>query len=237
MQPSQASQASQARPWSETDFKARVASFSAMRWFAKPRSISAAECARFGWINDAAIANRLRCAAGCSATIDFPHQFEQQMRQVEAAALEFRTILASAHSEFCPWNANPSPLDFLGEAAFRSVEEGRMMPRGPPIRTDSAAVSSRPSFFSSGVLSEPSFTASEVMSFLEVSISAFDARLSSIDALLAVHNSAQPISLSGAFLREVVRRPLSMICSVCWLFHVSVSASMSVCHLFPVSVC
>jgi hypothetical protein len=199
-------QASQARPWCETDFKARIATFSVMRWFAKPRSISAAECARFGWINDAAFANRLRCAAGCSAAIDFPHRFEQTTRQVEAAALEFRETLASAHSEFCPWNKNPSPLEFLGTAAFQSEKEEE--PRAPLTRANSVPAgedAQRPSLLSSGVLSALSFTASEVLSFLEASANTFEARLSGIDESLAARNSAEPITLSGAFLRELVR--------------------------------
>ena len=39
------------RPWDHAHFLARVRSFCTSWWFAKPREISALECARHGWSN------------------------------------------------------------------------------------------------------------------------------------------------------------------------------------------
>ena len=57
-----------ARPWSYTDYKYRVMTFSkTANWFCKPNAISPLVCARFGWVNNNSV-DVLYCHS-CSRSI------------------------------------------------------------------------------------------------------------------------------------------------------------------------
>lgn len=54
------------RPWSRVDFAVRCATYTLGRWFGKPLAVGPMECARHGWLSDAA--DMLRCES-CAARL------------------------------------------------------------------------------------------------------------------------------------------------------------------------
>ncbi|XP_050236868.1 uncharacterized protein LOC126686712 [Mercurialis annua] len=91
------------RPWDRGDLMRRVATFKSMTWFAKPKAVSAVNCARRGWINlDTDI---IGCEA-CGARLLFSTPSSWAQQQVEKAALVFSLKLDNGHKLHCPWIDN-----------------------------------------------------------------------------------------------------------------------------------
>ncbi|KAJ9174095.1 hypothetical protein P3X46_017161 [Hevea brasiliensis] len=91
------------RPWDRGDLMRRVATFRSMTWFAKPKVVSAVNCARRGWINlDMDI---IGCEA-CAARLLFSTPLSWTQQQVEKAAMVFSLKLDSGHKLLCPWIDN-----------------------------------------------------------------------------------------------------------------------------------
>ncbi|XP_016471021.2 uncharacterized protein LOC107793231 [Nicotiana tabacum] len=91
------------RPWDRDDLFTRIATFKAMTWFAKPKAISAVNCARRGWIN--VDMDTIACeACGSRMLFSTPPSWSQQ--QIEKAALVFSLKLDSGHKLLCPWIDN-----------------------------------------------------------------------------------------------------------------------------------
>ncbi|KAG5221790.1 C3HC zinc finger [Salix suchowensis] len=91
------------RPWDRGDLMRRLATYKSMTWFAKPKVVSAVNCARRGWINlDIDI---IACeACGTRLLFSTPSSWSQQ--QVEKAALVFSFKLDNGHKLLCPWIDN-----------------------------------------------------------------------------------------------------------------------------------
>uniref|UniRef100_A0A6N2KSF5 C3HC-type domain-containing protein n=1 Tax=Salix viminalis TaxID=40686 RepID=A0A6N2KSF5_SALVM len=91
------------RPWDRGDLMRRLATYKSMTWFAKPKVVSAVNCARRGWINlDIDI---IACeACGTRLLFSTPSSWSQQ--QVEKAALVFSFKLDNGHKPLCPWIDN-----------------------------------------------------------------------------------------------------------------------------------
>ncbi|GAY60525.1 hypothetical protein CUMW_202680 [Citrus unshiu] len=83
------SEAPLCRPWDRGDLMRRVATFKSMTWFAKPKVVSAVNCARRGWIN--VDTDTIACES-CGA--------------LEKAALVFSLKLDNGHKLLCPWIDN-----------------------------------------------------------------------------------------------------------------------------------
>ncbi|GAV62826.1 zf-C3HC domain-containing protein [Cephalotus follicularis] len=91
------------RPWDRGDLMRRVATFKSMTWFAKPKVVSAVNCARRGWVNvDMDIISCESC--GARLQLSTPSSWTQQ--QVEKAALVFSLKLDNSHKLLCPWIDN-----------------------------------------------------------------------------------------------------------------------------------
>jgi len=106
------------RPHHYEDFLTRMRSFKSSTWFAKPDCISATQCARFGWVNDAS--DRLCCTFCQSSLIHARDDTTGQALQQQ---------LRSAHQATCPWNQPGacSPAMFLSppqSECMGSVLEG-----------------------------------------------------------------------------------------------------------------
>ncbi|KAJ4830394.1 hypothetical protein Tsubulata_033983 [Turnera subulata] len=128
-----ASSAPACRPWDRGDLMRRLATFKSMTWFAKPKVVSAVNCARRGWIN--VDMDTIACEA-CGARLFFttPASWSQQQGMhclftsyflIEKAALVFSLQLDKGHKLLCPWIDNaceerlaefpPTPLEVLVE--------------------------------------------------------------------------------------------------------------------------
>lgn len=91
------------RPWDRDDLFTRIATFKAMTWFAKPKAISAVNCARRGWIN--VDMDTIACeACGSRMLFSTPPSWSQQ--QIDKVALVFSLKLDSGHKLLCPWIDN-----------------------------------------------------------------------------------------------------------------------------------
>ena len=86
------------RPNEYSDFAARLRSFRAFTWFAKPAQIGPLQCARWGWKNSAK--DTLHCS-GCETHLS------------GAALGQDAAQLNTAHGSFCPWRDDPCPPSFL----------------------------------------------------------------------------------------------------------------------------
>ncbi|KAI4344036.1 hypothetical protein L6164_011313 [Bauhinia variegata] len=110
------------RPWDRGDFMRRLATFKSITWFAKPKVVSAVNCARRGWINvDVDI---IACEA-CGTRLLFSTPASWNQQQVEKAALVFSLKLDNGHKLLCPW---------IDNACDETV--ARFPPTPPPILVD-----------------------------------------------------------------------------------------------------
>ncbi|XP_030474648.2 uncharacterized protein LOC115692037 isoform X1 [Syzygium oleosum] len=101
--PAGSSQAPECRPWDRGDLMRRLSTFKSMTWFAKPKAVSAVNCARRGWVNvDMDI---IACEA-CGARVLFSTPSSWSREQVEKAALVFSLKLDNGHKLLCPWTNN-----------------------------------------------------------------------------------------------------------------------------------
>ncbi|XP_020226540.1 uncharacterized protein LOC109808107 [Cajanus cajan] len=91
------------RPWDRADFMRRLATFKSISWFAKPKMVSAVNCARRGWIN--VDIDTIACEA-CGARLLFSTPASWNQQQVEKAALVFSLKLNNGHKVHCPWIDN-----------------------------------------------------------------------------------------------------------------------------------
>ncbi|XP_054822448.1 uncharacterized protein LOC129320830 isoform X2 [Prosopis cineraria] len=91
------------RPWDRGDFIKRLATFKSISWFAKPKVVSAVNCARRGWIS--VDIDTIACEA-CGARLLFHTPASWNQQQVEKAALVFSLKLDSGHKLLCPWRGN-----------------------------------------------------------------------------------------------------------------------------------
>ncbi|KAK7330215.1 hypothetical protein VNO77_24402 [Canavalia gladiata] len=91
------------RPWDRGDFMRRLATFKSISWFAKPKIVSAVNCARRGWIN--VDIDTIVCEA-CGARLLFSTPASWNQQQVEKAALVFSLKLDNGHKLLCPWIDN-----------------------------------------------------------------------------------------------------------------------------------
>ncbi|KAK7265035.1 hypothetical protein RJT34_32651 [Clitoria ternatea] len=98
-----ASQGSLCRPWDRGDFMRRLATFKSISWFAKPKVVSAVNCARRGWVN--VDIDTIACEA-CGARLLFSTPASWNQQQVEKAALVFSLKLDNGHKLLCPWIDN-----------------------------------------------------------------------------------------------------------------------------------
>ncbi|KAK7388787.1 hypothetical protein VNO78_23614 [Psophocarpus tetragonolobus] len=125
-QPSSASdkalQGSLCRPWDRGDFMRRLATFKSMSWFAKPKIVSAVNCASRGWIN--VDIDTIVCEA-CGARLLFSTSASWNQQQVEKAALVFSLKLDNGHKLLCPW---------IDNACNETL--ARFPPTTPPILVD-----------------------------------------------------------------------------------------------------
>ncbi|WCJ22016.1 C3HC zinc finger-like [Euphorbia peplus] len=91
------------RPWDRGDLMRRMATFKSMTWFAKPKVVSAVNCARKGWVNlDVDI---IGCEA-CGSRLLFSAPSSWTQQQVEKAAMVFSLKLDNRHKLQCPWINN-----------------------------------------------------------------------------------------------------------------------------------
>lgn len=93
----------QCRPWDRRDLMRRLATFKAMTWFGKPKTVSAVNCARRGWIN---VEMDVICCEACGARLLFSTPSSWNMQQVEKAAAVFSLKLDNGHKLLCPWINN-----------------------------------------------------------------------------------------------------------------------------------
>ncbi|KAI3440539.1 C3HC-type domain-containing protein [Psidium guajava] len=101
--PAGSSQTPECRPWDRGDLMRRLSTFKSMTWFAKPKAVSAVNCARRGWVNvDMDI---IACEA-CGARVLFSTPSSWSREQVEKAALVFSLKLDNGHKLLCPWIDN-----------------------------------------------------------------------------------------------------------------------------------
>ncbi|KAF7806320.1 NIPA-like protein [Senna tora] len=121
-QQSSAPSGAQCRPWDRGDFMKRLATFKSISWFAKPKVVSAVNCARRGWIN--VDVDTIACES-CGARLFFSTPASWNKQQVEKAALVFSLKLDSGHKLLCPWVDN---------ACDESV--ARFPPTPPPVLVD-----------------------------------------------------------------------------------------------------
>ncbi|CAN0891507.1 Zinc finger C3HC-type protein 1 [Linum grandiflorum] len=91
------------RPWDRGDLMRRLATFKSMTWFAKPKVVSAVNCARRGWIN---VETDIIACESCGARLLFSTPSSWGQQQVEKAALVFSLKLDSGHKLLCPWVDN-----------------------------------------------------------------------------------------------------------------------------------
>lgn len=115
------------RPWSRSDFLARLATFQTSSWFNKPSLLSPVECARFGWVNDGVdILHCNSCDAYLSGTIQtgldansgkqfILHSifFYIAVFLVAAVAAKLHSQLNESHQHLCPWRDNCSGTDIV----------------------------------------------------------------------------------------------------------------------------
>ncbi|XP_061364665.1 uncharacterized protein LOC133308089 [Gastrolobium bilobum] len=103
-QPSSATaQAPLCRPWDRGDFMRRLATFKSISWFAKPKVVSAVNCARRGWIN--VDIDTIACEV-CGSRLLFSTPASWNQQQLEKAALVFSLKLDNGHKLLCPWIDN-----------------------------------------------------------------------------------------------------------------------------------
>ncbi|XP_030521647.2 uncharacterized protein LOC115734832 isoform X2 [Rhodamnia argentea] len=101
--PAGSSQAPECRPWDRGDLMRRLSTFKSMTWFAKPKAVSALNCARRGWVN--VDMDTIACEA-CGARVLFSTPLSWSREQVEKAALVFSLKLDNGHKSLCPWIDN-----------------------------------------------------------------------------------------------------------------------------------
>lgn len=89
------------RPWNYSDFLERLSTFTSMRWFAKPSSISALECARCGWTNEGT--DMLACSF---CKVQLWHYFD------DFNGSRLQELLTTSHETTCGWSNNFSPVSF-----------------------------------------------------------------------------------------------------------------------------
>jgi len=91
------------RPWDKGDFYRRLATYTSLNWFNKPKELWPTACARYGWINVSY--DTLRCE-NCLAklVISFGSQ------QATSSAMDrCKKALRDQHSESCLWRRFQSP--------------------------------------------------------------------------------------------------------------------------------
>lgn len=91
------------RPWDRGDLMRRLATFKSMTWFAKPKVISAVNCARRGWIN---VEMDIIACEACGARLLFSNPSSWTRQQIEKAAAVFSLKLDNGHKILCPWVDN-----------------------------------------------------------------------------------------------------------------------------------
>uniref|UniRef100_A0A5B7BCB4 C3HC-type domain-containing protein n=1 Tax=Davidia involucrata TaxID=16924 RepID=A0A5B7BCB4_DAVIN len=91
------------RPWDRGDLMRRLATFKSMTWFAKPKVVSAVNCARRGWVN---VEMDIIACESCGVRLLFSTPSSWTQQQVEKAALVFSLKLDNGHKLLCPWNNN-----------------------------------------------------------------------------------------------------------------------------------
>ncbi|XVF08430.1 hypothetical protein REPUB_Repub07fG0003000 [Reevesia pubescens] len=91
------------RPWDRGDLLRRLSTFKSMTWFAKPKVVSAVNCARRGWVN---VDMDIIACESCGARLFFSTPPYWTPQQVEKAALVFSLKLDSGHNLLCPWIDN-----------------------------------------------------------------------------------------------------------------------------------
>ncbi|XVE63911.1 hypothetical protein DITRI_Ditri07aG0059100 [Diplodiscus trichospermus] len=74
-----------------------------MTWFAKPKVVSAVNCARRGWVN---VDMDIIACESCGVRLLFSTPPSWTQQQVEKAALVFSLKLDSGHKLLCPWIDN-----------------------------------------------------------------------------------------------------------------------------------
>ncbi|GLT44136.1 hypothetical protein SLA2020_180510 [Shorea laevis] len=97
------SQAPMCRPWDRGDLMRRLATFKSMTWFAKPKVVSAVNCARRGWVN---VDMDIIACESCGARLFFSTPPSWSQERVEKAALVFSLKLDNGHKLLCPWIDN-----------------------------------------------------------------------------------------------------------------------------------
>ncbi|OMO94444.1 Zinc finger, C3HC-like protein [Corchorus capsularis] len=95
-----AAEAPLCRPWDRGDLLRRLSTFKSMTWFAKPKVVSAVNCARRGWVN---VDMDIIACESCGARLLFSTPPSWTQQQVEKAALVFSLKLDSGHKLLCPW--------------------------------------------------------------------------------------------------------------------------------------
>ncbi|GMI76554.1 hypothetical protein HRI_001324700 [Hibiscus trionum] len=98
-----ASESPLCRPWDRGDLLRRLSTFKSMTWFAKPKVVSAVNCAMRGWVN---VDMDILACESCGARLLFSTPPSWTRQQVEKAALVFSLKLDSGHKMLCPWIDN-----------------------------------------------------------------------------------------------------------------------------------
>ncbi|XP_031287946.1 uncharacterized protein LOC116146669 isoform X2 [Pistacia vera] len=138
------SQAPLCRPWDRGDLMRRLATFKSMTWFAKPKVVSAVNCARRGWVN---VDTDIIACESCGARLLFSAPSSWTQQQVEKAALVFSLKLDNGHKLLCPWIDNicdetlaqfpPTPPPFLVDK-FRERSSALLQLLALPVISSSA---------------------------------------------------------------------------------------------------
>ena len=96
------------RPWDRSELYVRLHTFTSMKWFAKPASIGAVECARRGWENTGT--DELTCET-CRVVLAFPKNVDMEV--MPAVVASFEKKLETTHDHMCPWRSGVCDLSLL----------------------------------------------------------------------------------------------------------------------------
>lgn len=158
------------RPWSQEDFTERASSFSVLKWFGK--SISGAECARFGW--RCTDVDMLACVL-CQASLAYQASFGLSTETMHKIEQSFLKRLRSCHKLGCPWTSNPSPAELARlpvdqRALFDAFEQRKRgwVPAVQPSSSLSSQSSSSQSSQSSATPTHPLLSEECIVEFNRV---------------------------------------------------------------------
>ncbi|KAK9116038.1 hypothetical protein Sjap_014985 [Stephania japonica] len=141
------------KPWDRGDLVRRLNTFKSMTWFAKPKVVSAVNCARRGWIN--VDMDTIACEA-CGARLLFCIPPSWTQHQIEKTAAVFSLKLNDGHKMLCPWIDNacdetlsqfpPTPAPALVDSYYKRFSALLQLSALPVISSSSVDRMKSPQF-------------------------------------------------------------------------------------------